>query len=281
MSALFLIILFAIPLILYILKNLKNKNIESEQPLKNKKKKKNEVNQEEDLISKTTTKDEEIKEVTKNSSKNSIVNSFRETKGINNYFFSYAGDYLVFHDEKKFCLVYLNNPLEKDIKRYSKNIDNDIIAHVSFSSEKKIMAVGLKNSKDILFYALQKEDETGKVKFVKLEKKVHTERKFDIKNISISSDGDIVASSGFGQDTEVQIYSYSQSKLIGAIDINGIENIEMKMSPDSKFITVSTFMYEIAVIGITKATIHIKNSTKEETSIKVSKKNFYSLKYMF
>jgi hypothetical protein len=252
---------------------MKNKSVETEQPLKNKKKKKNEANQEEENTTlNTNTKKEESKETltSKNISKNSIVNSFRETKGINNFYFSYCGDYLIFHDEKKFCLVYLNNPLEKDIKRYSKNIDNDIIAHISFSSEKKVMAVGLKNSKDILFYSLQKEEESGKIKFVKLEKKVHTERKFDIKNIAISADGDIIASSGFGQDTEVQVYSYSLLKQIGAIDINGIENIEMKMSPDSKFITISTFMYEIAVIGITKATIHIKNSTKEETSVKVS-----------
>eukprot|EP00340_Litonotus_pictus_P004217 CAMPEP_0170513958 /NCGR_PEP_ID=MMETSP0209-20121228/531_1 /TAXON_ID=665100 ORGANISM="Litonotus pictus, Strain P1" /NCGR_SAMPLE_ID=MMETSP0209 /ASSEMBLY_ACC=CAM_ASM_000301 /LENGTH=271 /DNA_ID=CAMNT_0010797833 /DNA_START=374 /DNA_END=1189 /DNA_ORIENTATION=+ len=136
------------------------------------------------------------------------------------------------------------------------------------------MAVALKNSKEILFYKLQREDPgINKLKFIKIDKKIKTERKYDIKNVAINNSGDFIATSGFGQDTNIQIFDYNQGVMIGSIDINAIENKEMKLSPDSNYITISTYMYEIAVIGITKVTYHIKNTSTEETNVKVEKKS--------
>jgi WD40 repeat protein len=209
-----------------------------------------------------------------------IVNHFRETARLKNFFFSHDGQYLTFHDDKKFCLVYLKNLLDRNIRIYSKSVDTDVIAHVSYSEQTKTMAVGLTNSKELLFYVLQNEDPNNKnkLKFIKQEqKKIKTERKYDIKNVAITNCGDITATSGSGQDTVVQLYNTNTCKLISKIDINEIENKEMKFTPDNNFLTVSTSMFEISCIAINKESHHIKNSSTEEIKIKVSFIIFYNI----
>ena len=56
---------------------------------------------------------------------------------------------------------------------------------------------------------------------------------------------------------------------IESIDINEINNIELKFTPDDKYLTVSTFMYEIGVIEFKKTSKFNKNNNTEEVITKV------------
>lgn len=278
MSIIYLLLVF-IPLYFFVLK--KKQDNENEISKKDKKKKqenKKEINDSQKTSLENSRSTSTINNKEENDSKKAIINSFRDGKTISNYYFSPNGDYIVYHDEKKFCLILLTDPLDRDLKKYSKSIDRDVISHVNFAFDTKIMAVGLKNSKELIFYSLEKQEDTGKLKFVKIEKIIGTQRKYDIQNVAITNDGNYVATSGSGQDTTIQIYSYMTGKIIGNIDINAIQNFQMKLSPDNKYITISNYMYEISVIAINENTHHIKNSSQEEINVSVSIKyaNFIS-----
>ena len=56
---------------------------------------------------------------------------------------------------------------------------------------------------------------------------------------------------------------------IESIDINEINNIELKFTPDDRYLTVSTFMYEIGVIEFKKTSKFNKNNNTEEVVTKV------------
>ncbi len=58
---------------------------------------------------------------------------------------------------------------------------------------------------------------------------------------------------------------------IEAIDINELQNIHINFSPDDRYLTVSTYMYEIAVIEFKKSSKFNKNNNSEETTTKVTK----------
>ncbi len=70
--------------------------------------------------------------------------------------------------------------------------------------------------------------------------------------MTISKDGNYVATSGNDQDTLIQFYEVRTGNNIGNIDTNEIKNVEMKMTPDDRCLTVSTFMREIAIIEYKK-----------------------------
>lgn len=212
-----------------------------------------------------------------NKTKENIVNSFKETKDVISVDFSSNGQIILFHDEKRFYLVLNSNLLEKKLNILSKSIEYDTISSCSYANEAKIVVVGLKNSKEILFYQL-KEQENKLFKFEKLEKTIKTKRKDDIKKVGITNDGLYAITSGAGQDTEIQIYDIQKSNLIESININQFENEDLKLTPDSKFITISTSMNEIVCISFNKQTHHVKNSQNEEVSLKVEKKNSVSIK---
>lgn len=153
-------------------------------------------------------------------SKDVFLKSFKDIKDLKDLYFSYDGNYILFHNDKKFSICFLNDLVENNLKFYSKSTEYDFISHVSYADQVKTMAVGLKNSKEILFYELKETD--GKFKFEKVNKKIETTRKFEIRLIAISPDGNYIATSGSGQDTEVQIYECKTSKLLSSININEV-----------------------------------------------------------
>ncbi len=279
----FYLLLIALPLIyfFFIRKNTANERLSKKDKRTNKSKnqdvKDDTKPSESNEINKTEENSREKKEIP--SSKDLIVSHFRESKEILSVDFSSEGNTVIFHDEKKFYLV-LNEDstyyLNKNIHIYSKSVEYDVISHCSFSADKKIMAVALKNSKEIHFYELKAQD--SKLKFVKMNKSIKTERKFDIKKVAITSDAQYVITSGSSQDTQIQIFDVSKCQLVQAIDINEIENEDLRLTPDSDYIAVITAMYNIASIAISRTSHHIKNAQTEEINVKLEKKKSVSVK---
>ena len=216
----------------------------------------------------------------KQTDKHLILNSCKESKEINNVFFNYLGKAVLFNDERKFYLLLNSNYLNKSINNlYSKSIENDIISDAAFSTEKNLVVVALKNSKDLIFYELKIDDNTNKLKFFKLEnKKIKTERKFDIKKVAITNDGLFAITSGSGQDTQIQIFDIEKAELVKSLDINEIENEDMKITPNSDCITISTSLYDIASVAISVSKKNTKNTNVEEVIVKAEKKNSLSVK---
>ena len=134
-----------------------------------------------------------------------------------------------------------------------------------------IVAVALKQSRDIIFYHIT-EDENKKLKLVKLEKYIKSTRKFGIKHLAISNCGSYLASSGSDQDTLIQIFDVSKASLIESIDTNEINNIDIKFSPCDNYLTISTYMYEIAIVEFKRTLKFNKAINGDETTLKV---NFY------
>lgn len=211
--------------------------------------------------------DEESKDRIVNN-KDILLNSFREVKELKNPFISKDGKTLLFSDEKRVLVGFISSFIDKNIKFLSKTIESDVVSDLAYSDEKKLLVVALKNSKEIVFYHLEN-DENNKQKLVKLEKKIKTLRKYEIKNIVITKDGNFIATSGTGQDTIVQIYNASNCTLVEAIDISEIQNVEMKFTHDDKYLTISTFMYEIAVVEFKKTLKFNKALEGDEVILKV------------
>lgn len=132
------------------------------------------------------------------------------------------------------------------------------------------MAVALKqDSRDIIFYQII-EDENKKQKLTKVENKIiKSNRKFGIKHLSISKDGNYIASSGTDQDTVIQVFDVSKCNMIESIDTNEINNIDLKFSPCDNYLTVSTYMYEIAVMEFKRTIKFNKAINGDETTLKV------------
>ncbi len=89
--------------------------------------------------------------------------------------------------------------------------------------------------------------------------------------MTISRDGNYVATSGHEQDTLIQIYEVKSGSLLGNIDTNEIKNVEMKMTPDDRCLAVSTYMREIAVIEYKKTEKFNKDSGSYEVTMKVQR----------
>ena len=130
-----------------------------------------------------------------------------------------------------------------------------------------MVAVALKNSKQIIFYDLVKENE--KFKLVKANKIINSSRKFEINKLAITKDGNYVFSTGNRQDTMVQIFETKTGNNIDNIDTNEIQNVEIKMTPDDKYLAISTYMYEIAVLELKKTVKFNKAIEGDEVTLKV------------
>ena len=91
-------------------------------------------------------------------------------------------------------------------------------------------------------------DENNKLKLNKMNKQIETKRKNDIKEVRMS--GDYVLTTGKDQDTVLEIYSFSKLNLVESLNIGEIQNVHMKVTPDDKFIVISTYMYELAVVEL-------------------------------
>lgn len=138
--------------------------------------------------------------------------------------------------------------------------------------------MALKQSRDIIFYQIT-EDENKKLKLFKLEKYIKSTRKFGIKHLAISNCGSYLASSGSEQDTLIQIFDVSKATLIESIDTNEINNIDIKFSPCDNYLTVSTYMYEIAIMEFKRTLKFNKAINGDETTLKANK-FFFNLIYL-
>jgi WD40 repeat protein len=131
-----------------------------------------------------------------------------------------------------------------------------------------IVAVALKQSRDIIFYQIS-EDENKKLKLIKMDKYIKSTRKFGIKHLAISKCGTYLASSGSDQDTLIQIFDISKGTLTESIDTNEINNIDLEFSPCDNYLTVSTYMYEIAIMEFKRSIKFNKAINGDETTLKV------------
>ena len=127
----------------------------------------------------------------------------------------------------------------------------------------------MKNTKSLCFYDLK--EEGGKLKLNKMDKSFVTSRKFEIHNVTISRDGNYVATSGNDQDTLLQFYEVKTGKEIGNIDTNELKNVDMKMTPDDRCLTVSTLMRDIVVIEYKKTEKFNKELGTYEVSMKLQR----------
>ena len=128
----------------------------------------------------------------------------------------------------------------------------------------------MKNSKQIIFYEFASKNSEKKTRLQKVENKlIKSDHTFEINQIVFSKDGHYIATTGVNQDTTIKIYNAQNNSLIESIDINEIKNIDLKFSPNDKFLCVTTYMYEIAVIEFKKSSKFNKNSNTEETISKV------------
>ena len=100
---------------------------------------------------------------------------------------------------------------------------------------------------------------------------IKTSRQYEINNLVISKDGNYVATSGTDQDTLIQIYDIKSGSLIENVDTKEIKNVEMKMTPDDRSLTVSTYMREIASIEYKKTEKFNKDAGSYETSMKLQR----------
>lgn len=229
---------------------------------------------------KTTNKQEEKKEEKVNKSldtrenvkvvnkKDFLINSFREGKELRNPKISTDGKVIAFHDDKRIILCMLKNFYDKNQRFISKSVEQDVVCDIAFSEEPMRVVAALKNSKNLVLFDLVTEGD--KQKLVKLEKKIiKDDRKFEIKNVAISKDSNYISTIGTGQDTIVQIFDTKTLKSLSSMDLNEIQNSEIKMTPDDRQLTISTFMYEIAVIEFKKTIKFKKEIEGDETIVKV------------
>jgi hypothetical protein len=84
----------------------------------------------------------EAKEISIDSSKiadnkSLLLNSFREGKEMINPYISKDGKTILFHDDKRISLCYLNNFEEKNPKFLSKTVEQDVISDAAYSEDKK------------------------------------------------------------------------------------------------------------------------------------------------
>lgn len=102
-----------------------------------------------------------------------------------------------------------------------------------------------------------------------MEKYIKSTRKYGIKHLAISKCGSYLASSGSDQDTLIQIFDASKGTLLESIDTNEINNIDIKFSPCDNYLTISTYMYEIAIMEFKRTVKFNKAINGDETTLKV------------
>ena len=86
----------------------------------------------------------------------------------------------------------------------------------------RLIAVGMKNSKEIIFYEIKKGDDQ-KIKIEKTENKIPSDQLIEINKVIISKDGNIVATSGINKDTSIHVYDVSHKKKLETINISEVK----------------------------------------------------------
>lgn len=109
------------------------------------------------------------------------------------------------------------------------------------------------------------------MKLSKTNKIIHTVRNSDIEKVQFTKNGHYVITSGTGQDTTIQIYDANNGTQVESIAINEIQNVDMKLTPDEKYLTISTYMFELAVIEFKRSEKFNKDSGAYEETIKIQR----------
>ncbi len=86
---------------------------------------------------KNTTNDTSKTQTKSVDNKSYILNHFREGKVMQNPYVSSNGKTILFHDDKRICLCYLDSILQKNPKFYTKTVEQDVISDASYSEDKK------------------------------------------------------------------------------------------------------------------------------------------------
>ncbi len=87
----------------------------------------------------------------------------------------------------------------------------------------------------------------------------------------MTRDGLYTFSTGMNQDTLVEIFDCKALTNMQNLDTNGIRNVEIKMTPDDRYVAISTFMYEIAVFELKRTVRFNKAIEGDEVSLKVER----------
>lgn len=258
-------ILIAIPLFVYFFLI---KTSSSAKP-----KEKEETKKEVEMVKVEESSKPEQKEKTVNP-KDYLIKTFKDTKDLRRCYIHHNGHVVIYSDDKRISFAYIKYIGGKGQKIISKSVDRDLISDIAYSEKSRKIAVTLKNSKNILFYSLV--DDNGKTKLQQLPQSIETKRKFEIKEVVISNDGNYVSTSGTDQDTEIQIYNIESMKLIDKLETGGINNLQIKMSQDDNDILVSTFLNDISVIHFDKKEKFNNQNLGYETIVSIIRKKSIS-----
>ena len=193
-----------------------------------------------------------------------LIRTIKECNYMSKCYFYKKGHLIIFCDERKLSLCHLKNFLTESPKIYSKTIEKDLIVDICLSPEKKTIYCANKNSKTILFYALDKVD--GKIKLVKLDKSIVCNRPYEIKSIVCNESGSLLCSIGTNDDTEIQIFDPISSEIKFKESTSAIQNLQMLMGPNDDDLLISTFMNDISVINFEKSD-KFNNDTKKYENI--------------
>ena len=193
-----------------------------------------------------------------------LIRTIKECNYMSKCYFYKKGHLILFCDERKLSLCHLKNFLTESPKIYSKTIEKDLIVDICLSPEKKTIYCANKNSKTILFYALDKVD--GKIKLVKLDKSIVCNRPYEIKSIVCNESGSLLCSIGTNDDTEIQIFDPISSEIKFKESTSAIQNLQILMGPNDDDLLISTFMNDISVINFEKSD-KFNNDTKKYENI--------------
>jgi WD40 repeat protein len=199
-----------------------------------------------------------------------LFKTIKECNSMSKCYFYKSGHLILFCDERKISLCPIKNFFTDTPKIYSKNIEKDVIVDICLSPEKKLIFCANKNSKSILYYTLEKVE--GKIKLVKLDKSIITNRPYEIKSIVSNSSGTLLCSIGTNDDTEIQIFDPISFEIKFKESTSAIQNLQMIMGPNDSDLLISTFMNDISVLNFEQSD-KFNNETKKYENIYKFKRN--------
>ena len=199
-----------------------------------------------------------------------LFKTIKECNSMLKCYFYKHGHLILFCDEKKISLLPIKNFFTDTPKTYNKTIEKDVIVDICLSPEKKLVFCANKNSKSILYYTLEKVE--GKIKLVKLDKNIVTNRPYEIKSIVSNSSGTLLSSIGTNDDTEIQIFDPISSEIKFKESTGAIQNFQMIMGPNDSDLLISTYMNDISVLNFEQSD-KFNNETKKYENIYKFKRN--------
>ena len=205
-----------------------------------------------------------------------LFKTIKECNSMSKCYFYKSGHLILFCDERKISLCPIKNFFTDTPKIYSKNIEKDVIVDICLSPEKKLVFCANKNSKSILYYTLEKVE--GKIKLVKLDKSIITNRPYEIKSIVSNSSGTLLCSIGTNDDTEIQIFDPTSFEIKFKESTSAIQNLQMIMGPNDSDLLISTFMNDISVLNFEQSDKFNSETKKYENIYKFKRNSSIPLK---